>query len=115
MPGTLFVVATPIGNLEDLTFRALRILGEVDLIAAEDTRRTRILLERHNIAKRMISFYSYNKLRRKDEIIDLLKEGKSLALVSDAGTPGISDPGFSLIKSAIEERLPVTAIPGPTA
>jgi len=113
--GALYIVSTPIGNLEDVTLRALRTLREVDLVAAEDTRRTRILLDRYNIRKKLISFYSYNRLRRKDEIINLLKEGKNIALVSDAGTPGISDPGFSLIKSAIENHIPLTPIPGPTA
>ena len=113
--GTLYIVSTPIGNLEDITLRALRTLKEVDLIAAEDTRHTKILLDKYNIRKKSISFYSYNQLRRKDEIINLLKEGKNIALVSDAGTPGISDPGFSLIKSAIENGIPLTAIPGPTA
>ena len=113
--GALYIVSTPIGNLEDVTLRALRTLKEVDLVAAEDTRRTKILLDKYNIRKKLISFYSYNKLRRKDEIINLLKEGKNIALVSDAGTPGISDPGFSLIKSVIENRLPLTPIPGPTA
>ncbi len=113
--GALYIVSTPIGNLEDITLRALRTLKEVDLIAAEDTRRTKILLDKYNIRKKLISFYSYNKLRRKDEIINLLKEGKNIALVSDAGTPGISDPGFSLIKSVIENQIPLTPIPGPTA
>ena len=113
--GALYIVSTPIGNLEDITLRALRTLREVDLIAAEDTRRTKILLDRYNIRKKLISFYSYNKLRRKDEIINLLKEGRHIALVSDAGTPGISDPGFLLIKSTIENHIPLTAIPGPTA
>ena len=112
--GTLYIVSTPIGNLEDITLRALRILKEVDLVAAEDTRHTRILLDKYNIRKKLISYYSYNKLRRKDEIINLLKEGKKIALVSDAGTPGISDPGFLLIKSAIENQIPLSAIPGPT-
>lgn len=115
MPGTLYIVSTPMGNLEDITLRALRTLREVDLIAAEDTRHTKILLGKYNIRKKLLSFHSYNKLWRKDGIIKLLKEGKAIALVSDAGTPGISDPGFSLIKSAIDEALPVTAIPGPTA
>ena len=113
--GTLYIVSTPIGNLEDITLRALRTLKEVDLIAAEDTRHTKILLNKYNIQKRLISFSSYNSLRRKDEITRLLNEGKSIALVSDAGTPGISDPGFPLIKSAIENRIPLTAIPGPAA
>ncbi|UCD55205.1 MAG: 16S rRNA (cytidine(1402)-2'-O)-methyltransferase [Candidatus Omnitrophota bacterium] len=113
--GALYIVSTPIGNLEDITLRALRTLKEVDLIAAEDTRHTKILLDKYNIRKKLISFYSYNRLKRKDEIIGLLKEGRNIALVSDAGTPGISDPGFSLIKSAIESRLPLTPIPGPTA
>jgi len=115
MPGTLYIVSTPLGNLEDITLRALRTLKETDLIAAEDTRRTKILLDRYNIRKKQISFYSYNRLRRKDEIINLLKEGKNIALVSDAGTPGISDPGSLLIKTAIDEKIPVTGIPGPAA
>ena len=113
--GTLYIVSTPIGNLEDITLRALRILKEVDLIAAEDTRHTKILLDKYGIRKKSISFHSYNKARRKDEIAALLKEGKNIALVSDAGTPGISDPGASLIKYVLESRIPLTVIPGPTA
>ncbi|MGB2706279.1 MAG: 16S rRNA (cytidine(1402)-2'-O)-methyltransferase [Candidatus Omnitrophota bacterium] len=113
--GTLYIVSTPIGNLEDITLRAIRVLKEADFIAAEDTRRTRILLDRYGIKKKLISFYSYNKLIKKDRIVGLLKEGRNIALVSDAGTPGISDPGFSLIKSAIENTVPIEAIPGPTA
>ncbi|OGW75937.1 MAG: 16S rRNA (cytidine(1402)-2'-O)-methyltransferase [Omnitrophica bacterium RBG_13_46_9] len=115
MKGTLYIVSTPIGNLEDITLRALRVLKEVDMIAAEDTRHTKILLDKYNINKRLISFYSYSRSDRKDEVINLLKEGKDIALVSDAGTPGISDPGFLLIKSAIEDQIPLAAIPGPTA
>ena len=113
--GTLYIVSTPIGNLEDITLRALRTLKEVDFIAAEDTRHTKILLNRYNIHKPLISYYSFNRLQKKDKIIGLLKEGRKVALVSDAGTPGISDPGAVLIKDAIEEGLPVTAIPGPAA
>jgi len=115
MTGTLYIVSTPIGNLEDITLRALRTLKEADLIAAEDTRHTKILLDKYNIRKKMISFYSYNKIKRKDEIAALLKEGKNIALVSDSGTPGISDPGFLLVKTAIENDIPLLGIPGPTA
>ena len=115
MKGKLYIVSTPIGNLEDITLRAIRTLKEIDLIACEDTRRTKILLERYNIQKPLISYYSYNRLQKKDKIIDLIKGGKNIALVSDAGTPGISDPGSILIKSAIEADLPVEAIPGPVA
>ncbi len=113
--GTLYIVSTPIGNLEDITLRALHTLKEVDFIAAEDTRHTKILLNKYNIHKPLISYYSFNRLQKKDKIIRLLKEGRKVALVSDAGTPGISDPGAVLIKAAIEEGLPVTAIPGPAA
>jgi len=113
--GTLYIVSTPIGNLEDITLRALRILKEVDIIAAEDTRHTKILLNRYSIQKKLISFYSYNSLRRKDELLGLLEEGKNIALVSDAGTPGISDPGFVIIRGAIDRGVNVTPIPGPTA
>ncbi|NQU95687.1 MAG: 16S rRNA (cytidine(1402)-2'-O)-methyltransferase [Candidatus Omnitrophica bacterium] len=113
--GTLYIVSTPIGNLEDITLRALRILKEVDSIAAEDTRHTKILLDRYDIHKPLISYYSFNKLQKKDKIIALLEEGKKIALVSDAGTPGISDPGAVLIKSAIEKNITITAIPGPAA
>lgn len=115
MHGTLYIVSTPIGNLEDITLRAIRTLKEVDFIAAEDTRHTKILLDRYEIKKPLISFYSYNTLKRKDEITKLLKDGKNIALVSDSGTPGISDPGYVLIKEAIENDIPVTAIPGPSA
>jgi len=113
--GTLRVVSTPIGNLEDITLRALRVLKEADIIAAEDTRHTGILLKRYGIHNRLTSFFSHSSLRKKDDIVKFLKEGKNIALVSDAGTPGISDPGFSLIRAAIDENIRVEAIPGPTA
>ncbi|NQT30289.1 MAG: 16S rRNA (cytidine(1402)-2'-O)-methyltransferase, partial [Candidatus Saganbacteria bacterium] len=100
--GTLFVVATPIGNLEDVTFRALRILGEVDLIAAEDTRKTRILLNRYAINTPMTSYHKFNIKSKIGYLINLMQQGKNIALVSDAGTPGISDPGSWLIASAVE-------------
>jgi len=113
--GTLYIISTPIGNLEDITLRAIRILKEVDLIAAEDTRHTKILLGKYEIRKPLISYYSYNKIRKKDKIINKLKEGRNIALVSDSGTPGISDPGASLIQSAIQQEIKVEPIPGPTA
>ncbi|HEV8539105.1 MAG TPA: 16S rRNA (cytidine(1402)-2'-O)-methyltransferase [Bacteroidota bacterium] len=114
-PGTLYIVATPIGNLEDITVRALKVLSVVDLIAAEDTRKTRILLHRYDISRPLVSYYSYNETRRIPELIAKLKSGLSIAVVSDAGTPGISDPAFRFIRSALDELLPVVAIPGPTA
>ena len=113
--GTLYIVSTPIGNLEGITFRAVRTLKEVDFIAAEDTRHSTILLNKYQIKKPLISYYSYNRIRKKDEILKLLNAGKNIALVSDSGTPGISDPGAVLIKEALENNLDVTAIPGPTA
>jgi len=113
--GTLYIVSTPIGNLEDITLRALRILKEVDLIAAEDTRRTKVLLDKYGIHKKLLSYYSYNRIRKKEELIGLIKQGRNIALVSDSGTPGISDPGFLLIKDAIENGISVSAIPGPVA
>ena len=113
--GILYIISTPIGNLEDITLRAIRILKEVDLIAAEDTRHTKILLNKYEIRKPLVSYYSYNKIRKKDEIINKLKEGKNIALVSDSGTPGISDPGASLIQNAIQQEIKVEPIPGPTA
>ncbi|MCK4995044.1 MAG: 16S rRNA (cytidine(1402)-2'-O)-methyltransferase [Candidatus Omnitrophica bacterium] len=115
MAGVLYIVATPIGNLRDITFRAIDVLSAVDMIACEDTRHTRILLNRYEIKKPLLSYFEYNKLKRIDLIICSLKEGKSIALVSDAGTPGISDPGASLIKKAIDEGIKVEAIPGASA
>src|SRR3954453_11547908 len=115
MPGTLYVVATPIGNLEDLTFRALRTLREVDLIAAEDTRRTAKLLGHYDIHKSMVSLREHNELRETPRLIDRLQRGERIALVSDAGTPGIADPGARLVRAAREAQVPVVPIPGPSA
>jgi 16S rRNA (cytidine1402-2'-O)-methyltransferase len=113
--GRLYVVATPIGNLEDITLRALNILKEVDLIAAEDTRRTRKLLNHYQISKPLVSYYSQNETERAPELIKQLQAGMTVALVTDAGTPGFSDPGTALVARAWEAALPVTAIPGPAA
>ena len=110
--GTLYIVATPIGNLEDITLRAIRILKEVDLIAAEDTRHTLKLLNHLEIAKPMISYHRHNEEVRTDHLIKELEEGKSIALVSDAGTPGICDPGEEIIKKCIDENITIVPIPG---
>lgn len=114
-PGTLYIVSTPIGNLEDITLRAIRTLKEVSLIAAEDTRRTRVLLNAYDINTAMTSFYSYNVKKKTPGLVKKLKEGMNVALVSDSGTPGISDPGYVLIKECTEQGIPLTGIPGPTA
>jgi len=111
----LYIVSTPIGNLKDITLRALEVLKNVDLIVCEDTRHTKILLEYYGVKKPTISYHSYSRKKRLDEIIQKLKEGQDIALVSDAGTPGISDPGYLLIKEAVSRGIPFTAIPGPTA
>ncbi len=113
--GALYIVATPIGNLEDITVRALRVLKEVDLIAAEDTRRTRKLLSHYKISTPMLSYHAHNQGSRGPEIIRRLEEGASVALVSDAGTPGFSDPGADLVALAWEAGLKVEAVPGPAA
>jgi 16S rRNA (cytidine1402-2'-O)-methyltransferase len=113
--GTLYLVATPIGNLDDITFRAINVLSSVDLIAAEDTRKTKILLDRYNIRKPMLSYHSYNERQRSEQLIERLLQGQSIALVSDAGTPGISDPAFWIVQSALARGIPVVPIPGPTA
>jgi len=113
--GILAIVSTPIGNMEDITLRALRILKEADLIAAEDTRRTGLLLKHFGIEKPLTSYFEGNELKKKEVILSRLKQGDRVALVSDAGTPGISDPGFRLIRAAIEHEIPVTPIPGPSA
>ena len=115
MPGTLFIVATPIGNLEDLTPRALRVLGEVDLIACEDTRHTRGLLNRFGIKAKTISYHEHNERERAEELGKLLEAGSNIAIVTDAGTPLISDPGFRIVRAAIERRIQVIPIPGPAA
>jgi len=115
MSGTLYIVSTPIGNLNDITLRAIEVLKQVDLIAAEDTRHTKILIEHYNIKTPLTSYFQYNRIKKADFLIRALKEGKSVALVSDAGTPGISDPGFLIIKKALEEKIAVTPIPGPAA
>ncbi len=113
--GRLYVVATPIGNLEDITLRALNVLKTVDLIAAEDTRRTRKLLSHYQISKPLVSYHTHNDAERGPELIRQLQAGMSVALVSDAGTPGFSDPGTALVARAWEMDIPVTAIPGPAA
>jgi 16S rRNA (cytidine1402-2'-O)-methyltransferase len=113
--GTLFVVATPIGNLEDITLRALRILGEVGAIACEDTRQTLKLMNRYGLRKRLISYFHPHEGRRIPEILGFLKAGNDVALVSDAGTPGLADPGFPLIRDALKEGVPVVPVPGPSA
>ena len=115
MKGTLYVVATPIGNLEDITLRALRILNEVDLIAAEDTRHTLKLLNHFEISKPLMSYHRHNEDIKSDILIEKLKNGENIALVSDAGTPGICDPGEEVIKKCIEEEIVVIPIPGACA
>lgn len=114
-PGVLYIVSTPIGNLDDITLRAIRILEGVHLIAAEDTRKTRVLLDHLKISKPLLSYYSYNETRRTPELIDHLNDGKAVALVTDAGTPGISDPAFALIRAAIDHGRGVIPIPGASA
>lgn len=111
----LYIVSTPIGNLEDITLRALKILKSVDYIAAEDTRRSKILLNHYQISANVKSFHSFSNSAKLEMIIRDLKDGKNIALISDAGTPGISDPGYILIKKAIESDIAVSSIPGPTA
>lgn len=113
--GTLYIVGTPIGNLEDMTFRAVRILQAVDLIAAEDTRHTGKLLQHFEIKTRQISYHEHNRTERLPELLQELGEGKAIALVTDAGMPGISDPGYELVKACIEAGIQVVPIPGATA
>src|SRR3989338_7008399 len=111
----LYVVATPIGNLEDITFRAVRILSEVDLIAAEDTRHTKILLNKYNIQTPVTSYHKFNIKAKTSYLIDLVRQGKNIALVSDSGMPGISDPGYELIRESVNQNVKVVPIPGPSA
>jgi 16S rRNA (cytidine1402-2'-O)-methyltransferase len=115
MPGILYIVATPIGNLEDITFRALRVLGEVDVIAAEDTRHTQILLSHHDIHTPLTSYHEHNEKTKAQELVTRLARGKNIALVSDAGTPAISDPGFRLVVQAIRAGVRIIPIPGASA
>ncbi|HEU5414556.1 MAG TPA: 16S rRNA (cytidine(1402)-2'-O)-methyltransferase [Candidatus Angelobacter sp.] len=113
--GVLYVVATPIGNLEDITYRAVRILREAGLIACEDTRHTRKLLDHYSIEGKLVSYHEHNEPERAQELVERLLEGVSVAQVSDAGMPGISDPGYRVIKLAIENGIPVVPVPGPSA
>ncbi len=115
MTGTLYVVATPIGNLEDLTFRAKRVLSEADVIACEDTRRARVLLSHYGIATPVVSYHEHNERARAAGLVQRLRRGEDVALISDAGTPAVSDPGFPLIREAIAAGLSVVAVPGPSA
>lgn len=115
MSSRLYIVSTPIGNLEDITLRALDVLKEVDLIACEDTRTTKKLLSRYRIAKPLTSYHEHNEAEKAKELLSLLEEGKSIALVSDAGTPGVSDPGYRLVKLASEHNIEILSVPGPSA
>lgn len=111
----LYLVPTPIGNLEDITYRAVSVLGKVDVILAEDTRTSKRLMDRYEITTRLESFHAHNEHKKLESIIDRLVRGEDMALVSDAGTPGISDPGFLLVREAIKNDVPLTCLPGPTA
>lgn len=113
--GKLYLVPTPVGNLEDMTMRAVRILKEVDLILAEDTRTTSVLLKHFEIEKKMISHHKFNEHQTTESVVDRLKGGETIALVSDAGTPAISDPGFFLVRACVEADIEVECLPGPTA
>ena len=115
MPGTLYLVATPIGNLEDITYRAVRVMGECDLIACEDTRETRKLLGRYGISKPLVSYHDHNEAERSRELAAKLEAGMNIALVSDAGMPLVADPGYRLVRAAIQAGAAVVPIPGPSA
>jgi len=113
--GRLLVCATPIGNLEDVTLRVLAALREVDIVACEDTRHTKILLDRHGIAAKLVSYHEYNERARANQLVERIRAGETVALVSDAGMPLISDPGFALVQAAVEAGLPIEVLPGPSA
>src|ERR1700734_2701541 len=115
MPGLLYVVSTPIGNLEDITYRAVRMLKEADWIACEDTRTTRRLLDHYSIQTRAISYHEHNETSRTEDLVALLKEGETGALVSDAGTPLLSDPGYRIVRAAVRAGIRIEALPGPSA
>ncbi|MGN0191028.1 MAG: 16S rRNA (cytidine(1402)-2'-O)-methyltransferase [Candidatus Cryptobacteroides sp.] len=115
MPGTLYIVPTPVGNLEDFTFRAIRILKEADLILAEDTRTSSVLLKHYDIHGHLESHHKFNEHRTSEIIRDRILSGLNVALISDAGTPGISDPGFLLVRTCVEQGIEVQTLPGPTA
>jgi 16S rRNA (cytidine1402-2'-O)-methyltransferase len=115
MPGRLYVVATPIGNLEDMTYRAVRVLREADVVACEDTRQTRKLLEHYEIRKPTLSYHEHNEAERAAELVERLRQGAVIALVSDAGMPLISDPGYRVVRAAVDAGIPVQPVPGPSA
>jgi 16S rRNA (cytidine1402-2'-O)-methyltransferase len=113
--GTLYLVATPIGNLEDITMRAVRTLKEADLIACEDTRTSKVLLNHYGISKPLVSYHNFNERQASERIIARIREGQNVAVISDAGTPAISDPGFIIVREAVREEINIVAIPGPAA
>jgi 16S rRNA (cytidine1402-2'-O)-methyltransferase len=113
--GRLVVCPTPIGNLQDVTLRVLAVLGEADVVACEDTRHTRVLLERHGLAPRLVSFHEHNERARAGELLERIRRGELVALVSDAGTPIVSDPGFALLRACLDAGLPIEVLPGPSA
>ena len=115
IPGTLYLVATPIGNLEDITLRALRTLKECDIVAAEDTRHTGRLLKHFGIAKPLVSCFQFNEAKRSEEILERLRRGEKIALVTDAGSPGVSDPGERVVNTVLTAGLRVESVPGPCA
>ena len=115
VPGALYLISTPIGNLGDISYRAVHILKSVDIIAAEDTRVTSVLLRHYDINKKMLSYYSYNQKRQTPQIIKFLQKNKAVALVSDAGTPGISDPAYMLVQAALQNNIRIIPIPGASA